>query len=89
MLPRLDAVTRDDLAYLRLHGRNAPGWIKGRSVAERFGYRYDDAELEEIAQRAEGLAEEADTVRVMFNNNRGDDAPAAATRLRQLLGALS
>jgi uncharacterized protein YecE (DUF72 family) len=85
MLPRLDAVTRDDLAYLRLHGRNARGWVKGRSVAERFGYRYDDAELEEVAQRAERLAEEADTVRVMFNNNRGDDAPVAAQRMRQLL----
>jgi uncharacterized protein YecE (DUF72 family) len=86
MLPALDAVTRDDLAYLRAHGRNARGWIKGRSVAERFAYRYDDAELEELAQRAEGLAEEADTVRMMFNNNRGDDAPVAAARMRELLG---
>jgi uncharacterized protein YecE (DUF72 family) len=86
MLPRLDAVTRDDLAYLRLHGRNARGWVKGRTVAERFGYRYDDAELEEITQRAERLAEDADTVRVMFNNNRGDDAPVAAQRMRELLG---
>ena len=86
MMPPLDAVTRDDLAYLRLHGRNARGWVKGRSVAERFAYRYDDAELEEIAQRAERLAEEADTVRVMFNNNRGDDAPVAAARMRELLG---
>ncbi len=85
MLPRIDAVTTGALAYLRLHGRNARGWIKGRSVAERFGYRYDDAELEEVAQRAEGLAEEADTVRVMFNNNRGDDAPVAAERMRELL----
>jgi uncharacterized protein YecE (DUF72 family) len=86
MMPPLDAVTRDDLAYLRAHGRNARGWVKGRSVAERFAYRYDDAELEELAQRAEGLAEEADTVRVMFNNNRGDDAPVAAARMRELLG---
>jgi uncharacterized protein YecE (DUF72 family) len=86
MLPRLDAVTRHDLAYLRLHGRNARGWVKGRTVAERFGYRYSDAELEEIAQRAETLADEADTVRVMFNNNRGDDAPVAAQRMRELLG---
>jgi uncharacterized protein YecE (DUF72 family) len=85
MLPRLDAVTRPDLAYLRLHGRNARGWVKGRSVAERFGYRYDEAELEEVARRAEGLAEEADTVRVMFNNNRGEDAPVAAAHLRALL----
>jgi uncharacterized protein YecE (DUF72 family) len=86
MMPRLDVVTRDDLAYLRLHGRNARGWVKGRTVAERFGYRYDDAELEEIAGRAERLAEDADTVRVMFNNNRGDDAPTGAQQLRQLLG---
>jgi uncharacterized protein YecE (DUF72 family) len=55
-------------------------------VAERFGYRYDDAELEEVAQRAEKLAEEADTVRMMFNNNRGDDAPVAAQRMTELLG---
>jgi uncharacterized protein YecE (DUF72 family) len=86
MLPPVDAVTRDDLAYLRLHGRNLRGWTHGRSVAERFAYRYDDAELEEIAQRAERLAEEADTVRVMFNNNRGDDAPVGAARMRELLG---
>ena len=85
MLPRLDAVTRGDLAYLRLHGRNARGWVKGRSVAERFGYRYDAGELEEIAQRAERLAEQAATVRVMANNNRGDDAPEAAARLRELV----
>jgi uncharacterized protein YecE (DUF72 family) len=85
MLPRVDAVTNHGLAYLRLHGRNARGWVKGRTVAERFGYRYDDAELEEIAQRAEKLAEEADSVRVMFNNNRGDDAPVAAERMRELL----
>jgi uncharacterized protein YecE (DUF72 family) len=86
MLPRLDAVTRDDLAYLRLHGRNARGWVSGRTVAERFGYRYDDGELAEVAERAEALAAQAGTVRVMFNNNRGDDAPRAAGRLRELLG---
>ena len=86
MLPPVDAVTRPDLAYLRAHGRNARGWIKGRSVAERFGYAYDDQELRELEGRAETLAEEADTVRVMFNNNRGDDAPQAAARLRELLG---
>jgi uncharacterized protein YecE (DUF72 family) len=86
MLPPLDAVTRPDLAYLRAHGRNARGWIKGRSVAERFGYRYDDQELRELEGRAEAMAEQADTVRVMFNNNRGGDAPQAAERMRELLG---
>jgi uncharacterized protein YecE (DUF72 family) len=86
MVPPVDAVTRDDLAYLRAHGRNAAGWVKGRTVAERFGYRYDDEELRELGHRAEAMAEDADVVRVMLNNNRGDDAPVAAGRLRELLG---
>jgi uncharacterized protein YecE (DUF72 family) len=80
------AVTRDDLAYLRLHGRNTEGYLKGRSVAERFGWRYEDDELEEVATRARTMAEQAGEVHVAFNNNRGDDAPTAAQRFRALLG---
>jgi uncharacterized protein YecE (DUF72 family) len=86
IMPPLDAVTRDDLAYIRAHGRNADGYLHGKSVAERFGWRYSDEELEEIGQRARGLAEEAGEVHVMFNNNSRDDAPVAARRMRQLLG---
>ncbi len=86
IMPALDAVTADGLAYLRMHGRNTEGYLNGKSVAERFGWIYSDAELEEIAGRARGLAEEAGEVHVMFNNNRDDDAPTAATRLRALLG---
>jgi uncharacterized protein YecE (DUF72 family) len=86
IMPPLDAVTRDDVAYLRAHGRNERGYLSGRSVAERFGWRYADDELEEIAGRAHSLAEQADEVHVMFNNNRGDDAPTAAQRFRSLLG---
>ena len=82
----LDAVTRDDLAYLRLHGRNTDGYLSGTSVAERFGWRYADDELEEVAGRARTLAEQAGEVHVAFNNNRGDDAPTAAQRFRALLG---
>ena len=86
IMPPIDAVTRDDLAYLRAHGRNATGYMTGRTVAERFGWRYSDEELDEIGARARGMAEEADEVRVMFNNNRSDDAPTAAQRFRSLLG---
>ena len=86
IMPPVDAVTRDDLAYLRLHGRNAEGYVTGRSVAERFGWIYEDAELEEVAGRVRGLAENAAEVHVMFNNNRDDDAPSAARRFRALLG---
>ena len=86
MPSELDAVTRDDLAYLRLHGRNTDGYMSGRSVAERFGWRYSDDELEEVEERVLGMAEQAGEVHVAFNNNRGDDAPTAAQRFRALLG---
>jgi uncharacterized protein YecE (DUF72 family) len=86
VLPALDAVTREDVAYLRAHGRNLEGYLSGRSVAERFAWRYEDDELEEIGTRAKGLAEQTDEVRLMFNNNRGADAPLAARRMRELLG---
>jgi uncharacterized protein YecE (DUF72 family) len=86
IMPPVDAVTREDLAYLRAHGRDAEGYVSGRSVAERFGYRYSDGELLEIGGRARELAAEAAVVNVMFNNNRGADAPVAARRMRELLG---
>jgi uncharacterized protein YecE (DUF72 family) len=86
IMPDLDAVTRDDLAYIRMHGRNAEGYMKGKSVAERFGWEYSDDELREIARRAETMAEQAAAVHVQFNNNRGRDAPSSARRFRQLIG---
>ena len=86
IMPPTDAVTRDDLAYMRAHGRNTDGYLGGKSVAERFGWRYTDDELEEIGERARGLAEQAGQVHVMFNNNRDDDAPTAAQRFQALLG---
>ena len=86
LMPPVDAVTRDDLAYIRLHGRNTEGYLTGKSVAERFGWIYSDEELEEIAGRVRGMAEQAGEVHVMFNNNRDDDAPSAASRFRELIG---
>ena len=88
MMPAVDAITRGGLAYLRAHGRNAEGYVKGRSVAERFAWRYSDEELAEIVGRARALAEQAGDagqVRLMFNNNRGADAPIAAARAKELL----
>jgi uncharacterized protein YecE (DUF72 family) len=86
LMPPVDAVTDERLAYLRAHGRNADGYLKGRTVAERFGWEYSDEELAEIAGRATELAERAEIVNVAFNNNRGRDAPASARRMRELLG---
>ena len=86
ILPPIDAVTNDALAYLRMHGRDADAYMHGKTVAERFAYRYSDEELEEIAGRARGLAEQAREVHALFNNNRGADAPTAASRFRELIG---
>jgi uncharacterized protein YecE (DUF72 family) len=87
VLPRVDAVTHDELAYLRAHGRNADGYLRGRTASERFGWRYSDEELDEIGERARALAREAASVRLMFGN--GNDAPAAAERMRDRLAALA
>ncbi len=86
MMPRVDAVTSPQIAYLRMHGRNAEGYLKGKSVAERFDWDYADDELQALAERARALAEDTGQVRMMFNNNRDDLAPQAATRMRILLG---
>jgi uncharacterized protein YecE (DUF72 family) len=86
IMPDVDAVTNPELAYIRLHGRNAEGYMKGKSVAERFGWDYSDEELREVAKRAQGMAEEAGFVHVLFNNNRGADAPTSARRFRELVG---
>jgi uncharacterized protein YecE (DUF72 family) len=86
IMPPIDVTTRDDVAYLRAHGRNLEGYLHGRSVAERFGYRYTKAELRELAGRAHELAAQVRDVRVMFNNNRGRDAPDAAQGFEGLVG---
>lgn len=86
IMPSVDAVTRDDLAYLRCHGRDTDRYMRGRTVAERFEYDYSKRELSEIADRAAHLAEEASEVHVMFNNNARDLAPKAARALRQQIG---
>jgi uncharacterized protein YecE (DUF72 family) len=86
IFPAIDAVTCESLAYLRCHGRNTEGYMRGRTVAERFDYDYSEEELAEIADRARKLAEEAESVHVMFNNNARELAPNAGRGLRQQLG---
>jgi uncharacterized protein YecE (DUF72 family) len=84
----LNEITSAHLAYLRLHGRNAHAYITGKTVAARFNYDYNNAEIEEVAQRSKRLAHAADEVHVVFNNNALDYAPRAAARLRKALGQM-
>jgi uncharacterized protein YecE (DUF72 family) len=80
-MPPDDAVTRVDLAYLRAHGRNAEGYLRGRSAAERFDYAYSDAELDELAARARKL----DAERVVCVLSNGVHALDSALGLRDRL----
>ena len=56
IIPGIDLVTNRSLAYLRAHGRNARGYIAGRTVEERFEYDYTKEEIDEMARRAGCIA---------------------------------
>lgn len=88
MPSNVNEVTNPNVAYLRLHGRNAKAYIAGKTVAARFDYNYDDKEIAEVAQRSRKLATEAREVHAIFNNNNLDYAPHAAIRLRKALGQI-
>lgn len=81
-------VTSDQLAILRLHGRNQKGWsAKGKDWrGQRTLYRYSDAELAEFQQTITQLQTETNEVCVIFNNNSGGDAAGNALTLKTLLG---
>lgn len=84
-MPAIDLVTNPRLGYMRLHGRNEKGYITGRTVAERFNYQYPDKELDEIADRAEDVADQVSELHVVYNNNASDYAPKAAARFREIM----
>lgn len=84
IMPSEDYVT-GNLAYLRCHGRNAEGYIKGRSVAARFNYLYNQDEIKGIAFRAAAMAAQTGAVHVILNNNADDYAPRNASDLRKVL----
>lgn len=84
----VNEVTNSNIAYLRLHGRNAKAYVTGKTVAARFDYDYSEKEIEEVAERSRKLAKETRDVHVIFNNNNLDYAPRAAIRLRKALGQI-
>src|SRR4051812_23743360 len=88
MPPELNVITNPELAYLRLHGRDAHAYTTGKTVAARFNYDYSDQEIDEVAARSRELAAEAKEVHVVFNNNALDYAPHAALRMRKALGQM-
>jgi uncharacterized protein YecE (DUF72 family) len=85
VLPKVPAATHR-VAYVRFHGRNVKTWnIKAEKSSERFNWMYSEEELAGWVEELAGLAEAADEVYAMFNNNRDDFAPRSAVLLRGLL----
>jgi uncharacterized protein YecE (DUF72 family) len=86
-MPPIVEVTTPALAYLRLHGRNGAAWTTGRTPAERFNHVYTPDELEEWVGPVLDMAERAQEVAVVFNNNARDYALRNAADFRELIGS--
>ena len=85
LMPAVDVVTDPRCAYFRLHGRN-PHYLEAQTAAEGHTYAYNDAELNEIAERVRRIADQADFVHVVANNHAQDFAPKAALALQKRFG---
>ena len=89
-IPRVVEATADT-AILRLHGRNAAGWLaqlqgKDPSVREKYDYLYQEEELVELLANARALGGKAKRVFIVFNNNNRDYPALNALAVRRLLG---
>jgi uncharacterized protein YecE (DUF72 family) len=82
-VPQVWEVTHPELAYVRLHGRNAATWdVKGATAAsDRFNYDYPRAELSELAGHIRKLSEKVAQTHVVFNNNAEDQGQRNARSL--------
>ncbi|HWG01860.1 MAG TPA: DUF72 domain-containing protein [Trebonia sp.] len=82
-IPPVLAAT-SDLAVVRLHG-HSDKW-ESKSIQDRFGYRYSDAELGDWAGKVRHLADDAAETAVVFNNCYRDYAHVNAGQLASKLG---
>ncbi len=84
--PPLLAVSDRRLSVVRFHGRNHKTWYtSGKTSGERFNYLYRKEELEGWRERVRELAEQAEEVQLLFNNNRSNYAVVNAAQMAELL----
>jgi len=86
-IPSIWEVTNQSLAVVRLHGRNHGTWNrKGLTASsQRFDYDYSEDELKSLANEIKPLAQKAEQVHVLFNNNYQDQGQRGARMLAPLL----
>jgi uncharacterized protein YecE (DUF72 family) len=89
-LPEIFAVTSQELALVRFHGRNAENWEKkGITPAERFRYLYDREQLSDWAPRIREAATKARETHVLYNNCYANYGAVNAREMAKLLEDLS
>jgi uncharacterized protein YecE (DUF72 family) len=89
-LPEIFAVTSEELALVRFHGRNTENWEKkGITPAERFRYLYDRDQLSDWAPRIREAATKARETHVLYNNCYANYGAVNAREMAKLLEDLS
>jgi len=86
-MPPHVVVTSPALVVVRFHGQNRQKWYvkNARSSTERFDYLYRLESLQEWVPRVKALAQEAEQVHVLFNNNRSNYAVSNGLQMAELL----
>ncbi|PLX26263.1 MAG: DUF72 domain-containing protein [Ignavibacteria bacterium] len=88
--PRLPGLTSNvmypgkDLAYVRLHGRNAQNWFDGDNIT-RYDYRYTPEEIADIVRKIVSLIEASHHVYLFANNHPRAQAVETVTQIAQAL----
>ena len=85
-LPRESNVVTSNIAYYRLHGRNAAAWWNHPTPSHRYDYLYNGDQLEGWARRAETAAPKAKTSYIFNNNCHLGQSVVNALQLHQRLG---
>ncbi len=87
-LPRVPAVTTPNLAMVRLHGRRSDTWgARDATVAEKYRYLYDAAELDDWLAVILELADQAEQLHVVFNNCYANYGATNALEMAHLLAS--
>jgi uncharacterized protein YecE (DUF72 family) len=89
-VPRVTTATAPT-AVMRLHGRNAEGWLRQLrgeepTVREKYDYLYSETEMSALLPEVQALEAEAGRVFISFNNNNRDYPVKNGLMMRRLLG---
>ena len=77
--------TVGEYGYFRMHGRNEEKWFSKAGRDETYDYYYNDAELAQIKERVDRLAEAFKTLTIIANNHYRGAELANAIELKALV----